>query len=144
MYSTTDGAVTHLMNAMPAAQKNRLMILVGVWSGTRKRFDVEKSALQDVINQFGCGNIAAISVGNEDLYSVNIVYAGASGSEKDNYKTDIAHTLVRQISQVRDMVRSLGCCNVPVTLTDTWNEFSNTSIPGISEVCSNFISIEQD
>lgn len=136
MYSTTDGPVTHLLNAMPAARRHNLSILVGVWSSGDGRFEVEKQALEDVIRRHDCDNIAAISVGNEDLNQVNLVNASASDAEKDSQKQGIAMALVDQISEIRNMTRSLGCCNVPVTHTDTWDEFTNIEKPWVPDVSS--------
>lgn len=134
MYSTTDGPVTHLMNAMPGAQNHDLMILVGIWSGGIDRFEAEMSALKDVIIRYGCGNMAAISVGNEDIYSVNTNNPGLSDAAIDQLKNATAWTLIDQIQAVRSMTRELGCCDVPITHTDTWGEFANTSKTYIPKV----------
>lgn len=139
IYSTTDGATYHLMNALPAAQKYDLKILAGVWSGGPEnlvRFEREKKALRDAITEFGCGNIAAISVGNEDLNQVNVLQTSDPDSVKDQAKEKVAETLISQITQIRNVTRSLGCCNTPITHTDTWNELFDTKrpwLPGVSD-----------
>lgn len=134
MYSTTDGNVTHLMNAMPAAKRHGLMLLVGVWSSPATRFQAEMETLQAVIYKYGCRNIAAVSVGNEDLNSANVNNPTIMDQEEDaQKKCSIATTLSGQMSHISAMTRSLGCC-VPVTHTDTWNKFSNMSKPWIRGV----------
>lgn len=134
MYSTMDDGVMHLMNALPAAENHDLKILVGVWSGgpqNKHRFELEKQALIDAINVHGCDHIAAISVGNEDLYSVNL--QGLTRDQLNQTKTEVAGTLIDQIQQIRNIVRESGCC-MPVTHTDTSNEWTTTDQPWVSNV----------
>lgn len=126
---------------MPAARANNLSILAGVWSsdgtiGDFARFNIERDALEKVFQDFGCKNIAAISVGNEDLNSVNLNYASSSESDKNEKKQNVTDMLLNQISQIRNLTRDNHCCNIPITHTDTWNEFSNTSNAWIPQVIS--------
>ena len=77
-----------LANAVPAAIATGTKILVGVWTEDNAHFGAEKAALQAAIKAHGCGWIAAISTGSEDLYRKN---------------TD-ANTLAGKIYDVRGMV----------------------------------------
>lgn len=92
-----------LTNAVPAAIKTGVKILVGVWTENSAHYGAEKAALKAAINAHGSSWIVAISVGSEDLY------------RKD---TD-ANTLAQQIYDVRSMVRALGV-NAQVGHVDTW------------------------
>ena len=136
MYSTTDGLYRHLMSAIPAAQKHDFSILAGVWSGGPEavgRFDSERLALKEVVEKHGCANLAAVSVGNEDLYTASAMHVSATQMK------DTAQLLVTQITAVRKVLRDAGCCDTPVTHTDTWNELvdnayaSNVSPYNVSE-----------
>lgn len=148
MYSTTDPAsvagkdviYTHLANALPAAKKHDMKVLVGLWSGgvdNTARFSTELEYLDYAVGNFSCSNIAAVSVGNEDMNHINLL--------RDNYgnplppeevaerKTKTATLLVQQIQSTRELLRKRGCC-VPVTHTDTWNEMSDGTFPWLPSV----------
>lgn len=133
MYSTTEGSAsdsstTHLMNAMSAAKNYNLTILAGVWSGSEERFETERQTLSDAIARHGCGVISAISVGNEDLNDIN--KQNGMDEYKDILKMHVADVLTQRISQIRDLVRCLGCHRLPVTHTDTWNDIPTQASPG--------------
>jgi len=135
IYSTTDNGKYPLMDAIPAAKENNLRILVGVWSGgptVTARFDQEIQALGQVVDQYGCDNFAAVSVGNEDLNYINV--PGMDTKVMSGQKIATTDLLVDQIGQVRKMLRDKGCCNTPVTHTDTWNELTNKDNPSINKV----------
>lgn len=135
IYSTTDGAQLPLMYAIPAAQQNNISILVGVWSGgrtTTARFEQEIEALGQVVDRYGCGSFAAVSVGNEDLNDIND--PGLDANTISATKIATTDLLVDQIGRVRKMLRNKGCCNTPVTHTDTWNELTNKDNPSVNKV----------
>ncbi|KAK5081945.1 hypothetical protein LTR70_008635 [Exophiala xenobiotica] len=135
IYSTTDNGKFPLMDAIPAAKENNLRILVGVWSGgptVTARFDQEIQALGQVVDQYGCDNFAAVSVGNEDLNYINV--PGMDAKVMSGQKIATTDLLVDQIGQVRKMLRDKGCCNTPVTHTDTWNELTNKDNPSVNKV----------
>lgn len=137
IYSTMDPTAvppTHLKNSLPAAAKYNLQILAGVWSGgidAQDRFKQELSALEGAIQLHGCKNIAAVSVGNEDINDVEKYF----GPNADQRKSDTVDLLVQQIANTRDLLRRNKCCNVPVTHTDTWNQLFNvTGAPYLSRL----------
>jgi len=143
MYAIADGNTLHLMNAVPAAQQNNLSILVGVWSGGQSntgRFDAETQALEQVVDKYGCGSFAAVSVGNEDLNDVNKV-GNLSPDDLRASKIATADLLVQQMNQVRKMLRDKGCCGTPVTHTDTWNELTNQDNPNVNKVCLDILRL---
>ena len=116
MYSTTDGNTKHLLNAMPHAKPQSLKILVGIWAVEEARFKIELQALDDVISKYGCDDILAISVGNEDLMAWSALAA------KPYSQTTLVQDLVNRIGRTRKMLRDKGCCNTPVTHTDIVGE----------------------
>ncbi|KAK5939234.1 hypothetical protein PMZ80_008537 [Knufia obscura] len=141
MYSTSEDGpprdeTAHLMNIMLAAQNNDFSILAGVWSGGPgkvQRFEQELQALGDVIHKHGCGNLAAVSVGNEDLNYLN--QDGITDETVLNTKKqETAELLVKQMDRVRQLLRHNGCCNTPVTHTETWNELTNADNPTVNKV----------
>lgn len=151
MYSTTDvnstepkGYVPHLMNALPAAAKHSLKILIGIWSGGaghEGRNSQETEALEDAIKVYGCDNIAAVSVGNEDLNDINVNYAYMDDEGRNAMKAKVVDLLVGQMSSARRVLRRNGCCNIPVTHADTWNEEFNTEAPWVQKVSPNDLVI---
>ena len=130
-----DDVWPHLEHALPAAISHNLSILVGIWTTTIEndttalhdtRFNDEVRALAKAIDIYGCHNIAAVSVGNEDLNELML-----HGRQYLYQAT--ANKLAEQIAQVRWMMRSKSCC-VPVTHTDTWNTLQNASEPYVATV----------
>lgn len=141
MYSTTDGDVHHLMRAIPAAQQNNLSILAGVWSGGlayEGRFEKELQALEQVVDKYGCGNLAAVSVGNEDLNDINH-YGIPNDNDVNAKKEATAKLLVKQMDEVRKLLRQKRCCNTPVTHTETWNELTNMDNPTVNKASVHLI-----
>lgn len=144
IYSTTDvnltevgGVVPHLKNALPSAAKYNISILAGVWSGgiwMEKRFQTEIEALEAAVKTHGCDNIAAVSVGNEDLNDINKAFGWLGDAEKATRKEKTVDILVSQMSQVRQLLRRQGCCDTPVTHADTWNELFNREYPWVEKV----------
>ncbi|KAK5078880.1 hypothetical protein LTR64_002702 [Lithohypha guttulata] len=135
IYSTTDEnsengktvVYKHLENALPAAANQKMSILAGVWSGgvgREARFKQERDALEAAVKTFGCSNIAAVSVGNEDMNDINLM--PLDGNSKKQRKVDTAKLLIKQMDEVRKMLRQNKCC-VPVTHTDTWDEWYGTA-----------------
>jgi len=130
--SNNEGAVYHLMNALPAAMEQGFFIIAGVWSGGpdfQGRFSAELGALAETLDRYGCSQIAAVSVGNEDLDKVTQYALGHALSRDDirARKVLVASLIIQQMTLVRATLRRHGCCNVPVTHTDTGNELSDTS-----------------
>lgn len=132
MYSTMDplGAlpngtyttVQHLENALPSAKTYGLKILAGIYPNANwDRFGQELAALGTALQHHGCDDIIAVSVGNEDLN--NLEHLPSEDQPANKAKT--VDMLVNQIDQTRDMLDFYGCCHVPVTHTDTWNEIYN-------------------
>jgi exo-beta-1,3-glucanase (GH17 family) len=128
LYSTTDGDDTdplqrHLELALPAAKEHDLYIHAGVWSGgddNTRRFQIEKVALDRALQINGCGNIIAISVGNEDLYM------NRSKEETGMVRVPLmsVNLLIDQVNEISALLDSHGCCHVPVTHTDTYGDWT--------------------
>ena len=66
LYASSD--CNTLANAVPAAIKTGMTILVGVWTEDNTHYEAEKQALLTAIQQHGSDWILAVSVGSEDLY----------------------------------------------------------------------------
>lgn len=145
LYSTMDWNGTspewlYLENALLAAKEYGLKILAGVWSGglgadNQARFSAERDALANALQMHGCSDIVAVSVGNEDLNNVNEM-TSLSPAQVATTKQQTVDLLIQQINETRAVLDQFGCCNVPVTHTDTWNEIFNDTVasPWVSEV----------
>lgn len=66
LYASSD--CDTLANAVPAAIKTGMNLLVGVWTEDNTHYEAEKQALLTAIQQHGSDWILAVSVGSEDLY----------------------------------------------------------------------------
>ncbi|ORY73476.1 glycoside hydrolase superfamily [Protomyces lactucae-debilis] len=116
-----------LWNIAQPAMDAGIRVLAGVWaSDIDNHFSREKDALNGVIQLYGCGFLAAVSVGSEDLYRQEIP----------------ASRLAEQIYDVRGMVRQYGgaCASVLITHTDTWTAWvdpANTPVINAVDFLSN-------
>jgi hypothetical protein len=86
LYAASDCST--LANAVPAAIKTGMSLLVGIWTEDNTHYEAEKQALLTAIQQHGSDWILAVSVGSEDLYRGD---------------TD-ASTLASQLNDVRGML----------------------------------------
>lgn len=86
LYAASD--CNTLANAVPAAIKTGMTLLVGVWTEDETHYEAEKQALLTAIQQYGSDWILAVSVGSEDLYRGDTS----------------ASTLASQINDVRGMM----------------------------------------
>lgn len=108
-----------------------MKIIVGLWSGgagDTGRFFAELGALQGALYNHGCENIAAVSVGNGDLETLD-----SNGSNPDA-KRVMVDLLLYQIAMTRNLLRQNGCCDIPVTHTDAWDELGRQDDSGVSKV----------
>jgi len=138
LYSTMDfqgwDAALHLSRALGGIKSHDMKIVAGLFSGGPKytgRFVAELGALEIALTANGCENIAAVSVGNDDLEMLN--RAGGTPDEKST----MVDMLVAQIMTTRSLLRQHGCCDIPVTHTDFWSELwnqSNSWVPKVSRL----------
>lgn len=122
LYASSD--CNTLANAVPAAIKTGMTILVGVWTEDNTHYEAEKQALLTAIQQHGSDWILAVSVGSEDLYRGD---------------TD-ASTLASQINDVRGMLWALGAGSKQVGHVDTWTAWvdsANTAVIEASDFLGN-------
>lgn len=125
-----DSVIEHLMGALPAIKNHGLAVVAGVYSGGSGywgRFIAELGALERVLEVHGCSNIAVVKVGNNDLAAVSQHSCANSvtGEALWNEKNQTADILIRQMNLVRRMLRHHGCCDVPVTHTESAAEWSD-------------------
>jgi exo-beta-1,3-glucanase (GH17 family) len=94
-----------LANAVPAALKNGVKLLAGVWTQDEGHYSAEKAALLDAINKWPNWQdwLLAVSVGSEDLYR----------------KEAPAWQIANKIYDVRGMIKSKGV-TAWVGHVDTW------------------------
>lgn len=132
LYSTSEGpnpdnTTAHLSNALPMARKHNLQIHAGVWSGGdthTARFATELAALDAALASFGCANIAAVSVGSEDLYRNESTAVTGMAREP---LVDVM-LLVDQVQRVMEVLDRHGCCDVRVTHADTFGEWLRVDV----------------
>ena len=101
-----------LANAVPAAIKTQVGILVGIWTEDAGHYAAEKTALQSALNTYGSSWIAGVSVGSEDLYRGD---------------TSVA-ALALQVTEIRGILSAAGA-NVPVGHVDTWTAWVSGGNP---------------
>lgn len=142
-YNETDMFFPHLNDALLAAKNDNIKILAGIWSTgngsgkayqSRSRFDQEFDYFKYAVGNHTCDNIFAVAVGNEDLNYVDLMTT-LSDDQKTALKSQRVDAIVDQMTQVRGWLRQNGCCNVPVTHVDTWDNLVNDSVPYVAKVC---------
>ena len=108
-----------LANAVPAAIKTGVKILVGVWTQDEGHFDREKQALLAATKNYGKNWIAAVSVGSEDLYR----------------KETSPNRLAQQIYDVRGMLTTVADPTVEVGHVDTWTAWVDKNNEAVIKAC---------
>lgn len=92
-----------LVNAVPAAIKTNISLLVGIWTEDSFYFNAEKAALLQAIEEYGSDWLHATNVGSENL--------------QRNGTTP--QVLANQIHDVRNVLMEVGV-HKPVGHVDTW------------------------
>ena len=106
-----------LANAVPAAIRTNVGIMVGIWTEDATHYAAEKMALHSALCKFGSSWITGVSVGSEDLY-------------RDDTN---AAMLVTQVTEVRGIVSAAGA-KVPIGHVDTWTAWVSGANPAAALV----------
>lgn len=123
-----------MIEAIPAAIKTRISLLLGHWeSAGSEAFEREVAALEKAISQYGDDLeplVAEISVGSEDLYRNSPV-----GIEAGEFAGADPDTLVGYIPKVRDVLDDTSLAKAKVGHVDTWTAFANDSNSALTDAC---------
>jgi hypothetical protein len=132
LYASSD--CNTLANAVPAAIKTGMTILVGVWTEDNTHYEAEKQALLTAIQQHGSDWILAVSVGSEDLYRGDVRIPTTSPIQSRSllvmprsklYLLWVAH--VRTPTVVESTMSSFLCCNGVCTFFANFGEQTDAS-----------------